>query len=280
MLLRRRDLWPLLALARIDAAPASNGAALLLRLADRKLIYVNGAEAASTWLAPPGSTLKPLIIWALLESGKLKATDEYLCPGKLVLDGKNLTCSHPRLTQPMNVARAIAYSCNCAVAHFAQRLEPGELPASFRRLGLSSSTGLLNGHEATGSFRANLSGQELQIQALGEMFIEITPLELLLAYCRLAIHCREPAINAVLEGLEGAVEYGTAQQAKLSRIQVAGKTGTVRDASGAHLAWFAGFAPSRSPEVAITVLVQGFSGGADAAPVAGRLLEAYFASRA
>jgi cell division protein FtsI/penicillin-binding protein 2 len=251
-----------------------------MRLADRKIIAVNGLDAAATWLSPPGSTLKPLTLWALLESGKLTSSDEYLCPGTLVLDGKNMTCSHPRVTLPMNVSRAVAYSCNCAVAHFAQRLEPGELPRFYRRLGLSSATGLLNRTEANGSFRPELSGQQLQLQALGEMFIEVTPVELLVAYAALARGMNDANAAVILEGLEGAVEYGTAQEAALRNISVAGKTGSVRDASGAHLAWFAGFAPSRSPEIAIAVLVQGHSGGSDAAPIARRLLQSYFASRA
>lgn len=280
VLLRRRDLWPLIPLSLARAAPAQNGTAILMHLADSKPISVTGPDAAATWRSPPGSTLKPLTLWALLESGKLTLSDEYLCPGTLVLDGKDMRCSHPPVTVPMNVSRSIAYSCNCAVAHFAQRFEPGELPRFFRRLGFSSATGLLNRPEANGSFRPSLSGQQLQLQALGEMFIEITPLELLVAYGTLARHSQEPNAALILAGLEGAVEYGTAQEAKLSNVGVAGKTGSVRDSSGAHLAWFTGFAPSRSPEVVITVLVQGHSGGSDAAPVAGRLLRSYFASRA
>jgi penicillin-binding protein 2 len=83
-----------------------------------------------------------------------------------------------------------------------------------------------------------------------------------------------------VEGLEGAVEYGTAQAAKLSNIVVAGKTGSVRTDSGMHIASFVGFAPSRSPQVVVAVLGQGYSGGGDAAPLARRLLNAYFANRA
>ncbi len=280
MLLRRRDLWPLLAFAPLRAAPLPNGAALVMRLTERKVTSVQGRDAAATWVAPPGSTLKPLTLWALLESGKIKPSDEYFCPGTLVLNGRNMSCSHPRITVPMNISRAIAYSCNCAVAHFGMLLEPGELPDFCRRLGLTSATGLLNGPEAAGRILPNLSGQQLQLQGLGEAFISATPLEVLAAYSMLARRSHDPLLAAIVDGLEGAVEYGTAQQAKLENISVAGKTGSVRDAAGVHLAWFAGFAPSRSPEVAVTVLVQGRSGGADAAPIARRLLQSYFAGRA
>jgi cell division protein FtsI/penicillin-binding protein 2 len=78
-----------------------------------------------------------------------------------------------------------------------------------------------------------------------------------------------------MSGLEDAVEYGTAQRAHSAGWKVAGKTGSVLAAGGAHLAWFAGFAPSHQPSVVVAVMLQGRSGGADAAPIAGRILDAY-----
>ncbi len=258
---------------------AAGGTALLMKLADRRLLSVEDSEIARRWIAPPGSTIKPLSLLGLLEANKLTAADEYLCPGRLVLNGHSLTCSHPYTTTPMNVSRTIAYSCNCAAAHFAQRFEPGELATFLIRLGLSSPTALLPGPEAAGHIQSESAGAPSQLQALGEEGVEITPLELLRAYARLASQVTDQRLRPVLEGLEGAVEFGTAQGARLERTQVAGKTGTARTASGAPVAWFAGFAPSRAPQVVVTVLLQGRSGGADAAPIAGRLLREYFASK-
>jgi penicillin-binding protein 2 len=51
----------------------------------------------------------------------------------------------------------------------------------------------------------------------------------------------------------------------------------VQTRPGERIAWFAGFAPSRAPEVIVTVLVPGRSGAEAAAPVAGQALKAYFA---
>jgi cell division protein FtsI/penicillin-binding protein 2 len=79
----------------------------------------------------------------------------------------------------------------------------------------------------------------------------------------------------VLAGMEDAVTYGTARRAQVAGLAVAGKTGSVRAGDGAFIAWFAGFAPSRDPAVVVTVMLQGRSGGADAAPIAGRILEAW-----
>ena len=83
----------------------------------------------------------------------------------------------------------------------------------------------------------------------------------------------------VRAGLEGAVAFGTAQHARVAGVQVAGKTGSAFTAEGEHVAWFAGFMPSREPDVVVVVMLRGRSGGADAAPVAGRILEAYRARR-
>ncbi len=165
----------------------------------------------------------------------------------------------------MDVPMAIAYSCNCFVAHFAQRFEVGELARFLRRAGFGSASGQIGDASDLDSLR---------LQAIGESRVLVTPAGLLAGYAELALHAPE----LVLAGLEGAVEYGTAQLAAVRGLKVAGKTGTVLTNTGARVAWFAGFAPSRRPEVAIVAVVQGQSGGLDAAPVAGRMLSRHFAS--
>lgn len=75
---------------------------------------------------------------------------------------------------------------------------------------------------------------------------------------------------------------GTGKGAKITGIEVAGKTGTAqnwrRDERGNKVddnhTWFISFAPYQSPKLAVCVLVQnGKSGGGVAAPVARRVLE-------
>ena len=97
----------------------------------------------------------------------------------------------------------------------------------------------------------------------------------------------------VKEGLLAVVNEpgGTGGAARLYEVKVAGKTGTsqvvkLRDGRGAipyehrDHALFVAFAPYDKPEVAVAVVVEhGEHGGAAAAPVAGRILRAYFESR-
>jgi cell division protein FtsI/penicillin-binding protein 2 len=109
----------------------------------------------------------------------------------------------------------------------------------------------------------------IRLQAIGEANIQVTPLALAHAYRRLALSAADP----VLAGMEEAVDFGTAQFAKVPGMKIAGKTGsTRRPATGEFIAWFAGFTPSRSPEKVVVVMLAGHSGGADAAPVAAQIL--------
>jgi cell division protein FtsI/penicillin-binding protein 2 len=165
---------------------------------------------------------------------------------------------------------ALAYSCNCYVAHVAERFEPGELARELEAAGLGARSGFFDVPEVSGRIAAARTLDAIKLQALGEEGVSITLAELAVAYRGLALKAPPP----VLTGLEEAVEFGTAQRAKVAGVKVAGKTGSVRTSGGARIAWFAGFLPSRNPQMAIAVMLQGRSGGADAAPIAGRILEA------
>jgi penicillin-binding protein 2 len=103
-------------------------------------------------------------------------------------------------------------------------------------------------------------------------------------------------LTAVRKALRGVVhdERGTGRGAAIPNLEVAGKTGTAqvvtlekekRDkekrGKATHRyqnhAWFVAFAPVEDPEIAVAVLVEhGGGGGAVAAPLARRILAAYF----
>jgi len=119
------------------------------------------------------------------------------------------------------------------------------------------------------------------------------------ALARPDVRCEVPLSPEIYEtlrrGLTGVVndEHGTGRKALLPDVVVAGKTGTsqvvsmpkdqteedeenVPYARRPH-AWFAAYAPAEAPEIAVAVLIEhGGHGGSAAAPVARRLMEAYF----
>jgi peptidoglycan glycosyltransferase len=245
---------------------ASRGAAVLLDIRNRRIIATNSERVAGTALTPPGSTLKPFVIASLLKNGKLRPDTSFPCPGHLTIANRRFDCTHPALSMPVRPDTALAYSCNCFVAHAAERFEPGELSRELGRYGFASRT-------------AATTLDAVRLQAIGEAGIAVTPLELALAYRTLAMDSGTVEMVPVLSGLEGAVEFGTAQRARIAGVSVAGKTGSTRNSSGDFIAWFAGFLPSRAPETVVAVMLSGHSGGADAAPVAAQILEAHRAGR-
>ena len=101
-------------------------------------------------------------------------------------------------------------------------------------------------------------------------------------------------LDVVREGMYGAVNWsnGTAVRVRVPGVIVAGKTGTAefardnnkdgqpdRDDKGnlpTH-AWFTAFAPYVNPEIVVTVFVSnGGEGSSVAAPIATKILRAYF----
>ena len=243
------------------------GAAILVDVATRRVIAAHDPTIAAHMLAPPGSTLKPFVLAALLRSGKLAASEAVVCTGRLSIGNRQFNCSHPVVDAPMHVDTAIAYSCNFFVARMADRFSSGELARVLEAAGLA------------GRIVPARAGDPTRLQALGEGGVLVTPAGLAGAYRHLARDVQSPEMQPIRDGLEGAVEFGTAQRAQVAGVKVAGKTGSIRTSAGARIAWFAGFLPSRAPEVVVAVMLPGYSGGSDAAPVGGRILDAYRTGR-
>ena len=70
---------------------------------------------------------------------------------------------------------------------------------------------------------------------------------------------------------QGAFAFG----ARIPGVNVAGKTGTAENPSGAPHGWFVGFAPAEAPTVAVAVVIENTpKGGEDAAPLGGSVMKA------
>jgi peptidoglycan glycosyltransferase len=86
--------------------------------------------------------------------------------------------------------------------------------------------------------------------------------------------------TAMIQAVEGDLGRQFTTGAQVTGITVAGKSGTAQlGGSSEPHSWFIGFAPADAPQIAIAVLVEkGGRGGERAAPLAGDMLAAYFAS--
>ena len=238
------------------ACAGKTGSAIVAEIATGKLLASYRAEAGRTRAEPPGSAIKPFTLAAWMDSHGGGVPPAWPCPRQLRIGGRRLDCTHPVLPGPMDAASALAYSCNCWFAHIALEMKPADFARALRSVAGQVSTAITPEH--------------LQLQAIGEWGVAVTPIELLAAYRKLAQRRAGPALRPVFEGLDGAVTYGSAQLAAAAGLEIAGKTGT-----GLGHAWFAGFAPARAPEIVVVVFLDQGRGGADAAPIAGEIFRAY-----
>ncbi len=273
------------------------GAAVVADVETGQILAEQGLETAAHRLARPGSTLKPFVLMALLESGKIEASQRLLCRRPLRIGGVRMDCAHASSIVDLNGEEAIAYSCNSYFAEAATRLSAAELVQALRKAGLDSASGLVK-EEARGRIEMPRDREMLQLEALGDRGIEVTALELLEAYRKLAVQKRNVAgaadaggasaggaspaptgalpgdggaigrDTAVFAGLEESVAYGMGHAANVEGLKVAGKTGTAasRESARTH-GFFVGYAPAGKPEIVVVIYLEQGNGG-DAAGVA------------
>ena len=217
-------------------------------------------------------------------------------------------------------------SCNVVMYELGRRLGVEKLAYYTRMFHFGRSTGVdLAPGDAAGivpdiAYKKNLRPEdpwrELETLhfAIGQGYLEVTPIQLAMAYAGLAnggdfsrphlvkeirsvegkvlrrfgdrgeldrVKMDEPTRRLILEGLNEVVSGGTAAGAfagfPLDRYPVAGKTGTGQKKGYDDFALFACFAPADKPRiVVVVVLEQGGGGSIGAAPVARKVLEAFF----
>ncbi len=82
--------------------------------------------------------------------------------------------------------------------------------------------------------------------------------------------------DIVIDGMESAVESGTAAASRIKGISICGKTGTAQNPHGRDHSLFVGFAPKDNPKIAIGIMVENGGWGSDwGAPIATLMIEKY-----
>lgn len=208
--------------------------------------------------AMPGSVVKPLLLEYALDHGVVRPETTVYCRRSLHVAGRNLACTHPA-TQPMlDAESALAESCNTWFAEMARRMTDAQLDDALRSAHVQ--------HDATGT--ADADGRVLAV--LGLQGVSTTPEELAQSYRELLLHA--PADGVVVRGLEGSVEYGMANSARVPGLTVLGKTGTASDEGQAWThGWFAGALPKK---LVVVIYVPHGDGGTAAELAATFLREA------
>jgi cell division protein FtsI (penicillin-binding protein 3) len=252
----------------------------------------------------PGSTIKPFIVAAALESGRFNpASMIETGPGWFTVGAK--TIEDKNNLGRIDLATLLIRSSNVGASKVALALEPAQLWRELRRFGFGevSATGF-PGESAGVLMQPDLwrpIGQATLAYGYG---LSVTPLQLAQAYAILGARGRtvpvsmlalneapQPrqavdaaAASAVLQMMEPvATPRGTAPKAAIAGYRVSGKTGTARKftAGGYHmdryLSVFGGVAPASEPRLAAVVLIDEpgagvFYGGEVAGPVFSRVI--------
>ena len=254
---------------------------------------------AITDIFEPGSSIKPLVLAAALESGRYRPSSTIdTAPGFVVVGPKKIE-DRTNLGR-VSLTTVLSRSSNVGVTKVAMSLEPDQLWSTMTQFGLGSLTASGFPGESAGMLTHYNHWQEISQATLAYGYgISVTPLQLAQAYAaigndgilrpvslvaldtpnegeRILSGDTSIAIRRMME--EVVRPGGTGTKASIAGYRVAGKTGTAwKFAAGGYshdkyLSIFAGLAPASDPRLAAVVIIDEPTGdlyyGSDvAAPV-------------
>jgi len=242
----------------------------------------------------PGSTFKPIVALAGMESGAVDENTTYNCPGGATFFGHYYMCwgTHGAVS----LHKGMAQSCDSYFYNVGNKTGIESIAFYATQAGLGAKSGIDLPNEAAGTvpspewklrnYRQKWFAGETISVSIGQGALTATPLQIARAIGGLAAggvwhvpHLtlsatkdekpHEWAVNAenvrkIVYGTYGVVnEGGTGGRAKLPGVDVCGKTGSAQVASGEYEkthkdlkdnAWFVGFAPCYNPEIVVAVL--------------------------
>lgn len=254
---------------------------------------------AITDILEPGSTFKPLIIAAALESGRFTARSTVdTRPGFIQVGNKRIEDEHD--LGVISLATLLAKSSNVGAVHVSMELDKAQLWNTLNRFGVGRLTTSGFPGESAGMLPPYQSWRPIRQATMAYGYgVSMTPLQIAEAYAVLGgdglqrpvslVRVDNPPIArrvlspGAAEGVVAMLEHvvsedGTGIRAAVPGYRIAGKTGTARKVGAGgytqdrHTAVFAGVAPASAPRLAIVVIIDEpsagqYYGGELAAPV-------------
>jgi peptidoglycan glycosyltransferase len=267
----------------------------------------------------PGSTFKLVTAAAALESGRATPETLLTAPDELALPQtsatiKNYGGSSCGSGGQTTLADALRVSCNTAFAQLGLDLGADALHDQAVKFGFENDDQNVPMQVTPSNFPDDVNAPNTAFSALGQFEVRATPLQMAMVSAAIAnggelmdpylvqtvrtadldvVREAKPSrlsqavspatATALRDMMIGVVQNGSGTAARISGVQVAGKTGTAqtgRDDEAPH-AWFTAFAPADAPQVAVAVVVENggavgneATGGKVAAPVAKAVIEA------
>ncbi len=268
-----------------------------------------GGDVVATPMAPSASVFKVVTAAALLESRRVSpATRQCYAGGEHGIEAEDLHDDRSRDDRCTTLGDALGHSVNLVFARMAlKHLKPADLRETAEQLGIGAEipidirvprSQLRIPEDELGFGRAAAGFWNGKMSALSALFLmhtiankgERVPLTLLdddeHPEFELGRAVRVSTANTLVRMLEVTTRSGTSAKVfhdedgrkVFPGMNVAGKTGTLIGGKPTRMfSWFAGFAPSRHPRVAISVmLANDVKWWTKGNAVAREMLEAYF----
>ena len=271
-------------------------------------------RAISGDLYHPGSVFKIVMTAAALEGGDYTPESEFPNPGQLQLPGTNSVISNAEGGScgggaTASIATALRLSCNIPFAQLGSAMGEDRIQAMAESFGFGQK--LTIPMSVTPSiYPEGMDVPQLMLSSFGQFDDKVTPLQIAMVSAAIAnggvlmkptlvesvtapdlrvIQTFEPEVFSapvnpevaatMVQMLVNGVSNGAASNARISGVDVGGKTGTAENGAGEpYTLWFTGFAPADNPQVAIAVVIENGApnafGNKVAAPIAKKVLEA------
>jgi len=266
---------------------------------------------------PPGSTFKLVTAAAAIESGLYSVDDDV--PAGAIYDVPQTTSDIGNdgrtACSPAQVpfATAMEWSCNTTFARMANELGTEKMLEQAEAFGFNTDY-LEDLPQAQSVYPDDANEPETAQTGIGQFEVAATPLQMAMVSAAIAnggtvmrpylvnkvqsadyqdLEQTDPeelsqAVSAstaddLTELMVSTVDNGTADDAAIAGVEVAGKTGTAQSGIEAvpPYAWFTSFAPADNPQVAVAVVIESadiprgeIAGGTYGGPIAKAVMEA------
>jgi len=238
---------------------------------------------AATDYLEPGSSIKPFVVAAALESGRFNANSVIdTSPGVLQVGDSTVTDEHPQ--GQLNLAGILAKSSNVGMAKIALELDARQIWTTLSQLGFGRVTASHFPGESAGVLSNYAGWRPVGISSLSRGYgIAVTPLQLAQAYATLGAFgvarpmsltrveqtvvgervISEQNARTLIKLLETVITEGTGTKAAIPGYRVAGKTGTAKKPKSGSRGYtddryttvFGGVAPASDPRIAAVVVI-------------------------
>ncbi|MFT8676590.1 MAG: penicillin-binding protein 2 [Acetobacter sp.] len=159
---------------------------------------------------PPGSTFKPAVAMAALQSGLVSATDRVFCPGHLDVGGTRFHCWSRWGHGSLDLHGALKYSCDVYFYEVARRIGMDRIAQAAHQMGLGVKLDIELPHTRDGliptpawrqAHHHHWNGGDTIVSGIGQGFIQVTPLQLATYSARIATgRAVEPHLVRAING--------------------------------------------------------------------------------